>query len=206
MRNFFLTSLTCAVICLLIPVNQVQSQSGYKPTVKESKPVPKPASLVADSTGSGFIVIDSAGYEQGTYVLQLDLREDGWALKTLTAVNLSGQPARPVPVPDDPEPEPKPEPPDNETLAAIQAEFEALGKLDAFEQQLELMRQALALQDNMADIAAMHAWVQRGFEFALQNNADLWAPWTDWFNQGADETETAEDYRTWVDLAKESLK
>lgn len=208
MKGTLRTTILCALVCYFVPLFPVQSQSGYQPAAGPAvKPAAKSASLVADSTGSGFIVIDSAGYENGTYVLQLDLRDDGWALKTLTAVNLSGQPARPVPKPDVPdEPEPEPGLPDNETLANIQAKFAESGELDLFQTQLKLMKSALDLPPNMADVTAMHAWVQRGFYVALSKRAEFWLPWTDWYNSGAKDVDSADDYRTWVELSLESLK
>lgn len=210
-RSSFLTILLCAVVCLLVPLSpasSTQTNVSYSATQKTPQ-------IAANSTESPFVVIDTSGYEAGTYVLQLDLREDGWKLKTLTAVTLQGKPVRPQPVPDptpeepdetDPTPEDPAPLPDNQKLAAIQLEFVKIGKEATFNQQLIDMREALSLQENMADITAMHAWVQRGFEYALVEHSDLWLPWTTWFNDEADTATTAEDYRALVELALESLK
>ena len=208
------TIIICVLLCLLIPIDRpgAAPQSSYVPTTAKT-PKTQPAVMAANSTERGFVVIDTAGYESGTYVLQLDLRDDSWALKTLTAVTLQGTPARPQPVPDEPKPdEPTPDTPskpgdlENEVLADIREQLSELDELETFEQQLELMRAALELPQNTADPAAMHAWVQKGFQVALREHADVWKPWTDWYNQGADETGSGEDYRVWVQLAKESLK
>lgn len=206
MKMFFATIALLGVSAGAVVVSQNPDllplplpKGGDPPVVSEGQELE--AAVVP---AGGQLVISHRDYEPGQYILKLTKWSDGRVQvepMNQHVVNLDGQlvTGKNKPIPNDDLPEKESDP-----VKLLEQVRTNLGNDELFESQVAGMRLAMTYKTT-EDMQTTHKWIHGKASTVIGSHNREWDPWWLWFMGTASQQQNIEDYRAWVDLARESL-
>lgn len=198
--KFFMLSVAAAAT-LLVSASPIVDPLPN--TTNPPKPTQTATPELAVVPAGGELIISHEGFAAGVYLLKFTKWDDGRVqIEPLNThvVDLSGQLItgggnKPLNPDEDPEDDP---------VALLEQVRTNFNDDKLFESQLIGMRSAMAYKTT-EDLQATHRWVYEKARLVVGDYVAEWDPWWLWYANNASQQKTIDDYRAWVDLARESL-